>query len=347
MKHLITSDFHLGINIDNYVTKGKTNSRFEEQKGVIGEIWAYAVTNKIEHIIIKGDVFHYNRPMPIYLAFMIAQLKMSEKLKIKVDIIGGNHDFNQSSVSALEPLKKAFKDSEYIRIIDNEVISDGKFLYVPFGIPVNKIGNNDYLVCHAHIKGAVAGSESFMMAGGEDFIDKIPKSTKCVFSGHIHKPQKFYVNKIPIYHAGSITRIDTGEREDAKSFIVFDDENDSVHTVKIESAVEYMQIEIDDDKIDNEVSGLHKWAVDGKIVKVIVNKYKGINSLEQIEQKLSDALLIKSISFNRAKVNRKDMDKGMIGLSPSEALKRHFDKHENKKVLVEEGNKILQECING
>ena len=101
MKILHTSDWHLGAVDGNH-------SLLEDQKFFIDEICEIVRTNKVDAVIIAGDV--YDRAVSSDQAIRLydqAMTRLCRDLKVKVIIIAGNHDSAQRLSSCRELLSSA------------------------------------------------------------------------------------------------------------------------------------------------------------------------------------------------------------------------------------------------
>jgi len=99
MKILHTSDWHLGKKLDDF-------SRFEEQQAVLNEICAIAAQEKVDAVIIAGDLFDtFNPPTEAVDLFYKTLKKLSNGGKRPVIAIAGNHD-SPDRIEAPDPLAR-------------------------------------------------------------------------------------------------------------------------------------------------------------------------------------------------------------------------------------------------
>lgn len=93
MKILHTSDWHLGKYLDKY-------SRIEEQKKFIDQLEQICNDEKIDLIIISGDIYDVtNPPIVAEKLFFNAVKRLSLNGKRPIVIISGNHDSPQKLIS--------------------------------------------------------------------------------------------------------------------------------------------------------------------------------------------------------------------------------------------------------
>jgi len=344
----IVGDLHLGLNIDNFITKGKLTSRYEEHNNILCDMVDYIVDGEIEHVIFAGDIFHVANPTSLYRALFAQHLMTLVEHDITVDIVVGNHDSIMSGVSALEPTKKRFEGSGIVHVIDKPTYRDG-IVYAPhynryevdyYWKEVFEWAKQaDYGVGHFHAAGAVVGAERGLLAGGELTAEKLPPLKRWLL-GHIHKPQDFQLSGIPVHYVGSVIRVDFGERDDEKSHILLDTKNDTIKRIPIFYATNYVQVEVNDADIDS-----YDWSVvSGSIVKVTVDNYSDIHGVREIEDKCKDAVMIKSIQFNRRK-QEADRSSEFEAMTYDDILEKYTGDHKLKDRICKHGRLILKESI--
>jgi len=99
MRILHTSDWHLGKKLDNF-------SRIEEQKQVLAEICKIADQEKVDVVIIAGDLFDtYNPGTEAEELFYKTLKKLAKNGSRPVIAIAGNHD-SPDRIEVPDPLAK-------------------------------------------------------------------------------------------------------------------------------------------------------------------------------------------------------------------------------------------------
>lgn len=99
MKILHTADWHLGKRLDSF-------SRLEEQIDVMNEIVAIADEQKVDIILVAGDLFdNFNPSVEAVELFYKTLKKLSNNGKRPVIAIAGNHD-SPSLIDAPDPLAR-------------------------------------------------------------------------------------------------------------------------------------------------------------------------------------------------------------------------------------------------
>lgn len=118
MKILHTSDWHLGKYLDKY-------SRIEEQEKFIDELEEICQKEKIELIIIAGDIYDtVNPPVLAEKLFFNAMKRLSLNGKRPIIIISGNHD-SSSRLTSSKPL--AYEFGIILQGEPNSVANIGKY----------------------------------------------------------------------------------------------------------------------------------------------------------------------------------------------------------------------------
>jgi DNA repair protein SbcD/Mre11 len=99
MRILHTSDWHLGKKLERF-------SRLQEQKAVMSEICDIADSQKIDVVVIAGDVFDtFNPPIEALELFYHTLRKLSNHGNRPVVVIAGNHD-SADRIEAPDPLAR-------------------------------------------------------------------------------------------------------------------------------------------------------------------------------------------------------------------------------------------------
>lgn len=96
MKFLHTSDWHVGRTIRN-------RSRLDEHRAVFAELIAIAKRERVDAVLVTGDIFHERRP-PLEAEELVAQtLAALAREQIPSVVIPGNHD-DPARLRTLKPL---------------------------------------------------------------------------------------------------------------------------------------------------------------------------------------------------------------------------------------------------
>lgn len=246
MKILHTSDWHLGRTLHGY-------SLIEDQAYMLEQLIDYIVQEKIELLIIAGDV--YDKSLPNEEAVALFNHFISEvigRLEIPTVIIAGNHDSNTrihfgSELFASKHLyivgecekgyqKVAIEGSEtidvylipymepaYVReIAGDETIKrhDDAMRYLTGQIEKEKNDRATLLVVHAFVAGGdLSDSERRLCAVGtaEMVGADCFKPFTYTALGHLHKPQA--IGSEHIRYSGSLLKYSISEANQPKCFV--------------------------------------------------------------------------------------------------------------------------------
>lgn len=137
MKILHTADWHLGKKLERH-------DRLEEQKLVMDEICEIAEAQKVDAVLIAGDIFDtLNPPIEALELFYKTVKRLSRNASVPVVAIAGNHD-SPNRIEAPDPLAKengifliGYPNSELKKIkLDSGLeISKSDMGFVEFQLP--------------------------------------------------------------------------------------------------------------------------------------------------------------------------------------------------------------------
>lgn len=258
MKILHFSDAHIGVTLYGKLDGSGLNDRVNDFLHAFDCIVDYVLHNNIGCVLFTGDMFHRNTPTPQYISEVAARLKFIADV-CPIIMIPGNHDQAMFRVSALQFLEELqipnihISDAACSYIIGDIFVGAIPYpTYSMFGINKRdteaniKLSQYVYdivydwldskeakrasyriLMLHGNIEGAELGTyKKTYVLSEEDAVHLIVDDVygwDYVALGHIHLHQD--VNKgnyPPIVYAGSIERIDFGERVEDKGFVVLD-----------------------------------------------------------------------------------------------------------------------------
>lgn len=227
MKLIHLSDLHLGKKVNEF-------SMIEDQKYILLEILKIIKEEKIEAVIIAGDV--YDKPIPPIEAIELFENFLLDlaKLKKQVYIISGNHDSSErlSFGSSFFKESKIYFSSVFngkiTKITQKDEYGDVNIYLLPFLKPQQvlkyyenekienytdacrviiddlKIDKNsrNIMVAHQFITGAITSDSENISVGGSDNVDvNIFYDFDYVALGHLHRPQK--IKKETIRYSGT------------------------------------------------------------------------------------------------------------------------------------------------
>lgn len=246
MKILHTSDWHLGRTLHGY-------SLIEDQAYILDQLIEYMIQEKIELLIIAGDV--YDKSLPNEEAVALFNHFISQvigRLEIPTVIIAGNHDSNtrihfgselfaskhlyivgecekgyqQVTIEGSETIDVyliPYMEPAYVReIAGDETIKrhDDAMRYLTRQIEKEKNDRATLLVVHAFVAGGdLSDSERRLCAVGtaEMVGADCFKPFTYTALGHLHKPQA--IGGEHIRYSGSLLKYSISEANQPKCFV--------------------------------------------------------------------------------------------------------------------------------
>lgn len=246
MKILHTSDWHLGRTLHGY-------SLIEDQAYMLDQLIEYMIQEKIELLIIAGDV--YDKSLPNEEAVALFNQFISQvigRLEIPTVIIAGNHDSNtrihfgselfaskhlyivgecekgyqQVTIEGSETIDVyliPYMEPAYVReIAGDETIKrhDDAMRYLTRQIEKEKNDRATLLVVHTFVAGGdLSDSERRLCAVGtaEMVGADCFKSFTYTALGHLHKPQA--IGSEHIRYSGSLLKYSISEANQPKCFV--------------------------------------------------------------------------------------------------------------------------------
>lgn len=244
MKILHTSDWHLGRTLHGY-------SLIEDQKYILDKLLEYTKEEKIDLLIIAGDVYDKSQPSDEAIRLFNYFLnEMVMKQKIPTVIIAGNHDsgtkihfgsslFEEQNLHIVGQCDKGYKrititkEEESIDIymipymtpgIVRDIAQDEhiktheeSMAYLIGEINKEKREGANLIVAHAFVAGGdPSDSEKNLCAvGTAELVGAYHfKDFTYTALGHLHKPQKIGVESIR--YSGSLLKYSTSEAKHQK-----------------------------------------------------------------------------------------------------------------------------------
>lgn len=246
MKILHTSDWHLGRTLHGY-------SLIQDQAYILDQLIEYMIQEKIELLIIAGDV--YDKSLPNEEAVALFNHFISQvigRLEIPTVIIAGNHDSNtrihfgselfaskhlyivgecekgyqQVTIEGSETIDVyliPYMEPAYVReIAGDETIKrhDDAMRYLTRQIEKEKNDRATLLVVHAFVAGGdLSDSERRLCAVGtaEMVGADCFKPFTYTALGHLHKPQA--IGSEHIRYSGSLLKYSISEANQPKCFV--------------------------------------------------------------------------------------------------------------------------------
>ena len=260
MKLLHTSDWHIGF---------KHNSRefLSDQKAVIEQIFRIAEEEKVDGILVAGDIFH-KRIVSDNAVKLYDELisDICVKRGIPVFMIAGNHDNPATLAQGHELLKKGGLDvasflteephkaslgdvdiymlpwftMDKVRTVFPDRAEEIESMEDAFRIVLDNIrnhfveGRKNILLCHAYLSNAETSTsdEAAEIGGATKVSASLFTGFDYVALGHIHKPQDVRENA---KYSGSPMICSFGKEEkQTKSVVIIDMTEKRVRRVNLE-----------------------------------------------------------------------------------------------------------------
>jgi exonuclease SbcD len=254
MKVLHTSDWHVGK-----LLRGR--SRIAEHRAVLGEITEIAQREKVDLVLVVGDLFETAAPPPEATAVVFDALLGLRETGARVVVVGGNHD-QQSELDAVAPVfarlgisvlglpagpERAILDLDGARVVMLPWMSQRWAVKTEQLMGATAAGVAQYYAARVArvIEWLCAGFSSAdinivaahcmvqggKLGGGErdaQLIDDymipagaFPSAASYVALGHLHRAQ-LMPGPAPIWYSGSPIQVDFGESDDRKQVLLVD-----------------------------------------------------------------------------------------------------------------------------
>jgi DNA repair protein SbcD/Mre11 len=141
LKFIHTADIHLG---KTYRTATDEATRYEDFFAALGSIVADAVRERVDFVLISGDLFHTGQILPRTFARTIETLQPLKDAAIPCIAVEGNHDWihRRDSISWMEALSQM----GYIRLLRPARTESGGYRFDPYDFEQGSGG-------HIEIKG--------------------------------------------------------------------------------------------------------------------------------------------------------------------------------------------------
>jgi len=127
IRFIHTSDLHLG---KTYRSGAQVAERYADFFATFAEIVADAVKERVDFVLIGGDLFHTGQILPRTFAKTIETLQPLKDAGIPCLAVEGNHDWihRRDSVSWMEALSQL----GYLCLLRPERTAEGDYLFAPF-----------------------------------------------------------------------------------------------------------------------------------------------------------------------------------------------------------------------
>ena len=352
MRFLHTSDWHLGISMNNI-------SMIDEQKHFKETLKKVLTEEKIDALIVAGDVFDssVSNSDAISLYNDIAT-DVCLSLNIPMLVIAGNHDGAARLASMHELLKnsgmyvsgKLTKDIKPVSFDDTDVylipffnIDEVRYLYpgknvknydCAMNIICDNIRSNidkskvNIVVSHSFVGGAtLSDSERSATVGTVNIVSKEAfRDFSYVALGHIHRKQKLAGN---IYYSGSPLKYSIKETAHDKCMLIYDSSENTILEVKVDAFRDTRIIEGEYEEI------LNMPPSDDYIKVVVTDKYIGIEILDTLRNMFPNIIGVEGkTASSDENITSLTMEE-VRNMSPAELVEKFFEENFNSE--FEEG----------
>lgn len=241
MKILHTADLHIGKKIFEL-------SMIEDQKYILKQIYDIAVGERMDVVLIAGDVYDRAVPSTEAVSLLDDFLTSLIAMEIPVIMISGNHDSPERVAFAdrilekrglyiagnyCEPLKTVTLEDEYGPVtfvcmpfvkpaVTGNTTSSQAVEQMLSTLPMAMDGSRQVLVTHFFVTGEqgetpeLSDSESDVNVGGLDNVSAgLFRDFAYAALGHIHRPQR--IGNGNVYYAGAPLKYSFGEALNEKS----------------------------------------------------------------------------------------------------------------------------------
>lgn len=367
MRILHTSDLHLGKNL-------MEESFYEDQKYILKEIIDIIKLEKIEVILIAGDIYDKNIPSVSAVNLFNDFLDELSKINAKVIMISGNHDSNDrlSFGSNLFNKLNICIDAIYSGKMQKYSIENVDIYALPFIKPFhlkNFMSSEQYekitsanemmkwvlsqekldksrkniLVAHQFFmnEGAVpdlSESESISNVGTLDAIDvNLLDDFDYVALGHIHKPQK--IKRDTIRYSGTPIKYSFSEVNNKNHVVIYNTENNDVKLVELKPLRNMRILKGTFDEVMN-------MEPSNDLIRVeLEDENTIISPMDRIKKRFPNALSM--VFVNKQTSNDKGILLNSINSETSPLiLFNNFYSMQNEKQLSEKQDKYMKELIN-
>lgn len=234
MKILALADLHLREN------KPECRAEEEDWLKAIGDkihfIYQTAKENKVDYIVIAGDVFDSwrNNSMP-FLCRCISWFK-TLNTAAPVVCIPGNHDTMGGNLNELE--RSPYELFARMKVFNNASIGD--FDVYDYQFEGKQVSNHPVVIAH---KGLYLKEKPYPTAPDKGNVEYFVRnclsdSCKLLIAGDYHKPFVTKIDNCTVVNCGSLMRL-TAAQCDYKPAVWLCDVSDSVQVTKIDVPLSY------------------------------------------------------------------------------------------------------------
>ncbi len=196
MRYCVGADIHLN-----------ENRRLEDTVSALDQILKVVQKHRVQKFISLGDVYTNRRPTSKERGIFERWVMQLTTMVDEVVLLIGNHDCFPNGINSYHSFVELRADK--VKVLQNPAIYD-KFLLGHFLLREAKLGPIDYQHPDA--------------MSTDELLAKYP-DCRAYLLGDVHKHQLIRQDPLVVY-AGSINRVDFGERNDPKGVLLIDDKDE-------------------------------------------------------------------------------------------------------------------------
>lgn len=271
MKAIFTADLHFsGYNNDKIDERTGLSEKLSGIYFTLVNLIEYARNNKINIIIVGGDIFH-NKSIIYSVAQSVFLDIIRNNRDIRWIIISGNHDLSSMTGNGVSAIKCLDNEPNVVTIHKTTMIEN--ILFVPWNpqtmIEDLKNGKTKYAIAHLGLNEGVLNSGISLVS---DIGLKDLKHYKKVYLGHYHTNQILGNCE----YVGSLVHLDHSDKNQEKVFKVIDFDNDIDYSVPSIGYKKYFEFDISEENKDEILTKIETIKSEGHYIKL--NKIDNFDS---------------------------------------------------------------------
>ncbi len=370
MRLLHISDLHLGKRLNEF-------SLYEDQLYILDQIMDKILINKIDTVLISGDIYDKSQPSEDAYNLFDDFLSKLNKNKIKTMIIAGNHDSatRLSFASSILKENNIYISPKYDGVVSKIILNDEygniNFYLLPFVKPVDvrkyfpDSEINDYndaikvviddlkinkderniLLSHQFVTGAKQSESEISVGGSENVSVDVYKDFDYVALGHLHIPQKMTYEYIR--YSGSPLKYSFSEIKQDKNLVIIDIKEKNNLSISFDKLIPLHDLK--------ELKGFYNELMDKSFYEGKDFKNDYLRIILDDEEDIIDALIkmrnvypnimrIEYKKFEKIYENINDIMIEDIKKTPYELLEEFYQK-QNDKPINSEQQKYIKKII--
>lgn len=370
MRLLHISDLHLGKRLNEF-------SLYEDQLYILDQIMDKILINKIDTVLISGDIYDKSQPSEDAYNLFDDFLSKLNKNKIKTMIIAGNHDSatRLSFASSILKENNIYISPKYDGVVSKIILNDEygniNFYLLPFVKPVDvrkyfpDSEINDYndaikvviddlkinkderniLLSHQFVTGAKQSESEISVGGSENVSVDVYKDFDYVALGHLHIPQKMTYEYIR--YSGSPLKYSFSEIKQDKNLVIIDIKEKNNLSISFDKLIPLHDLK--------ELKGFYNELMDksfyeGKDFKndylriILDDEEDVIDALIKMRNVYPNIMRIEYKKFEKIYDNINDIMIEDIKKTPYELLEEFYQK-QNDKPINSEQQKYIKKII--